>query len=185
MWNRKKLTLVIVVIVVLLLLLDSCTASTLSSCTSQQLATQSEDTSSADDSTASEAEDPQQSSENIKDLQAQIDELNQQIADKDAQIQSLQNSGSGDNENGGITFQEFLNLYFWSDGNTYRLSDDRKLYSNYACTKEYELNAADYTFPCERALQINMDSGLSVSMLMTTDGQIVWSPSPYFNRIDG
>ena len=83
-------------------------------------------------------------------------------------------------------FQEFLDLYFWSsDGNTYRLLPDRKLYSDYSCTKEYELNSSDYTFRCNYGLPLKLDNGLTINMVMTTDGQVLWSPDPYFERIDG
>lgn len=123
-------------------------------------------------------------------VQKTIDSLNQQIADKDAQIADLNNQVSelqnGVETKGGLTFQEFLDLYFWSsDGNTYRLLPDRKLYSDYSCTKEYELNSSDYTFRCNYGLPLKLDNGLTINMVMTTDGQVLWSPDPYFERIDG
>lgn len=126
----------------------------------------------------------------VNEMQAKIDELQQQIADKDAQIADLNNQVSelqnGVETKGGLTFQEFLDLYFWSsDGNTYRLLPDRKLYSDYSCTKEYELNSSDYTFRCNYGLPLKLDNGLTINMVMTTDGQVLWSPDPYFERIDG
>lgn len=135
------------------------------------------------DATASTAQDE-------SNVQKTIDSLNQQIADKDAQIADLNNQVSelqnGVETKGGLTFQEFLDLYFWSsDGNTYRLLPDRKLYSDYSCTKEYELNNSDYTFRCNYGLPLKLDNGLTINMVMTTDGQVLWSPDPYFERIDG
>lgn len=135
------------------------------------------------DATASTAQDE-------SNVQKTIDSLNQQIADKDAQIADLNNQVSelqnGVETKGGLTFQEFLDLYFWSsDGNTYRLLPDRKLYSDYSCTKEYELNSSDYTFRCNYGLPLKLDNGLTINMVMTTDGQVLWSPDPYFERIDG
>lgn len=135
------------------------------------------------DATASTAQDE-------SNVQKTIDSLNQQIADKDAQIADLNNQASelqnGVETKGGLTFQEFLDLYFWSsDGNTYRLLPDRKLYSDYSCTKEYELNSSDYTFRCNYGLPLKLDNGLTINMVMTTDGQVLWSPDPYFERIDG
>lgn len=133
------------------------------------------------DATASTAQDE-------SNVQKTIDSLNQQIADKDAQIADLNNQVSelqnGVETKGGLTFQEFLDLYFWSDGNTYRLLPDRKLYSDYSCTKEYELNSSDYTFRCNYGLPLKLDNGLTINMVMTTDGQVLWSPDPYFERID-
>ena len=179
MWNRKKIVGVIVVIVLLVFFVSLWNLTHKSSSSSQQTTSQSDYTSSAYDSNASNAEDSQLSADHISinDMQAKIDELNKQLADKDAQIQSLQNGGP---ENGGITFQDFLNLYFWSDGNTYHLADYDELYSNYTCSEEYRLNTADYTFSSNRALQIYRDNGSTVYMLLTSDGQIVWCPSPYF-----
>ena len=134
------------------------------------------------DATASTAQDE-------SNVQKTIDSLNQQIADKDASITDLNNQVSelqnGVETKGGLTFQEFLDLYFWSDGNTYRLLPDRKLYSDYSCTKEYELNSSDYTFRCNYGLPLKLDNGLTINMVMTTDGQVLWSPDPYFERIDG
>lgn len=134
------------------------------------------------DATASTAQDE-------SNVQKTIDSLNQQIADKDASISDLNNQVSelqnGVETKGGLTFQEFLDLYFWSDGNTYRLLPDRKLYSDYSCTKEYELNSSDYTFRCNYGLPLKLDNGLTINMVMTTDGQVLWSPDPYFERIDG
>ena len=125
----------------------------------------------------------------VNEMQAKIDELQQQIADKDASISDLNNQVSelqnGVETKGGLTFQEFLDLYFWSDGNTYRLLPDRKLYSDYSWTKEYELNSSDYTFRCNYGLPLKLDNGLTINMVMTTDGQVLWSPDPYFERIDG
>lgn len=125
----------------------------------------------------------------VNEMQSKIDELQQQIADKDASITDLNNQVSelqnGVETKGGLTFQEFLDLYFWSDGNTYRLLPDRKLYSDYSCTKEYELNSSDYTFRCNYGLPLKLDNGLTINMVMTTDGQVLWSPDPYFERIDG
>lgn len=158
-----------------------------------QAATQ-ETTSSADESNSAEESsgtDANASTDNISvnEMQAKIDELQQQIADKDASITDLNNQVSelqnGVETKGGLTFQEFLDLYFWSDGNTYRLLPDRKLYSDYSCTKEYELNSSDYTFRCNYGLPLKLDNGLTINMVMTTDGQVLWSPDPYFERIDG
>ena len=184
MWNRKKIIGTTVVIVLLVFFVSIWSLTHKSSDSNQQATTQSEYTSSANDSTASDAEDSQMSADHISinEMKEKIDELNQQIADKDAQIQSLQNGGSG--ETGGITFQEFLDLYFWPDGNTYRLADYDELYSNYTCSEEYKLNTADYTFSSNKALQIYMNNGSTVYMLRTSDGQIVWCPSPYLKDIN-
>ena len=142
--------------------------------------------SSTNDANASE---PVPDNISVNEMQAKIDELQQQIADKDASITDLNNQVSelqnGVETKGGLTFQEFLDLYFWSDGNTYRLLPDRKLYSDYSCTKEYELNSSDYTFRCNYGLPLKLDNGLTINMVMTTDGQVLWSPDPYFERIDG
>lgn len=159
---------------------------------------QSQTTTSANESTSAEessGNDANASTESVPDnnisvneMQAKIDELQQQIADKDASITDLNNQVSelqnGVETKGGLTFQEFLDLYFWSDGNTYRLLPDRKLYSDYSCTKEYELNSSDYTFKCNYGLPLKLDNGLTINMVMTTDSQVLWSPDPYFERID-
>ena len=145
-------------------------------------------TSSADESTSAgdsspndaNASEPATDNISINVMQAKIDELQQQIADKDEQITELQN---GEVRNGGVTFQEFLNLYFWPDGHTYQMAEDKNLYNNYACTAEYELSVNDYTFPCNRTLPITLDNGLTIHMLMTTDGQILWTPSPWLNQV--
>lgn len=91
------------------------------------------------------------------------------------------NSAGEAAENGGITFREFLTLYFRPDGNTYRLAEGRKIYSNSDCTQDYELDASNYTFSTTITLPFE---GLNVQMLLTSDGQVVWSPDPYFERID-
>ena len=115
----------------------------------------------------------------VSEMQAKIDELQQQLASKDEQIKQLEAGEAS--ENGGITFHEFLTLYFRPDGNTYRLAEGRKLYSNSDCTQDYELDASNYTFSTTITLPFE---GLNVQMLLTSGGQVVWSPDPYFERID-
>lgn len=147
-----------------------------------------ETTSSADESTSVEessetdanaSTEPVPDNISVNEMQAKIDELQQQIADKDEQIKQLEAGEAA--ENGGITFREFLTLYFRPDGNTYRLAEGRKLYSNSDCTQDYELEASNYTFSTTVTLPFE---GLNVQMLLTSDGQVVWSPDPYFERID-
>lgn len=147
-----------------------------------------ETTSSADESTSAEessetdanaSSEPVPDNVSVNEMQAKIDELQQQIADKDEQIKQLEAGEAA--ENGGITFREFLTLYFRPDGNTYRLAEGRKLYSNSDCTQDYELEASNYTFSTTVTLPFE---GLNVQMLLTSDGQVVWSPDPYFERID-
>ena len=158
----------------------------------QETASSADESTSAEESSGTDANastEPVPDNISVNEMQAKIDELQQQIADKDASITDLNNQVSelqnGVETKGGLTFQEFLDLYFWSDGNTYRLLPDRKLYSDYSCTKEYELNSSDYTFRCNYGLPLKLDNGLTINMVMTTDGQVLWSPDPYFERIDG
>lgn len=158
----------------------------------QETASSADESTSAEESSGTDANastEPVPDNISVNEMQAKIDELQQQIADKDASISDLNNQVSelqnGVETKGGLTFQEFLDLYFWSDGNTYRLLPDRKLYSDYSCTKEYELNSSDYTFRCNYGLPLKLDNGLTINMVMTTDGQVLWSPDPYFERIDG
>ena len=158
----------------------------------QETTASADKSNSAEDSSTTDAnasKEPVPNNISVNEMQAKIDEMQQQIADKDASITDLNNQVSelqnGVETKGGLTFQEFLDLYFWSDGNTYRFLPDRKLYSDYSCTKEYELNSSDYTFRCNYGLPLKLDNGLTINMVMTTDGQVLWSPDPYFERIDG
>lgn len=155
----------------------------------QQTTSADESTSAGDSSVTTDANASEPATDNISinEMQAKIDELQQQIADKDMTIAELQQQvtdlQNGAEKNGGVTFQEFLKLYFWSDGHVYQMAEDKKLYNNYACTDEYAVNVADYTFPCNRTLQMTLDNGLTIHMLMTTDGQILWTPSPWLNQV--
>lgn len=195
--NKVKMGILIGGVLVLFLIFSTIWDQTHSKKPEPQAATQ-ETTASADESTSAEessgtdanaSTEPVPNNVSVNEMQAKIDELQQQIADKDARITDLNNQVSelqnGVETKGGLTFQEFLDLYFWSDGNTYRLLPDRKLYSDYSCTKEYELNSSDYTFRCNYGLPLKLDNGLTINMVMTTDGQVLWSPDPYFERIDG
>lgn len=148
----------------------------------QETTTSADESTSAGDSSTTDANastEPVPDNISVNEMQAKIDELQQQIADKDEQIQQLEAGEAA--ENGGITFREFLTLYFRPDGNTYRLAEGRKLYSNSDCTQDYELDASNYTFSTTVTLPFE---GLNVQMLLTSDGQVVWSPDPYFERID-
>lgn len=151
--------------------------------TTQETTTSADESTSAGDSSTTDANastEPVPDNISVNEMQAKIDELQQQIADKDEQIQQLEAGEAS--ENGGITFREFLTLYFRPDGNTYRLAEGRKLFSNSDCTQDYELDASNYTFSTTITLPFE---GLNVQMLLTSDGQVVWSPDPYFERIDG
>ena len=147
----------------------------------QETASSADESTSAEESSGTDANastEPVPDNISVNEMQAKIDELQQQIADKDVTIADLQQQ-----INGGVTFQEFLNLYFWPDGHTYKMAEDKKLYNSYACTDEYAVNVEDYTFPCNRTLQMTLDNGLTIHMLMTTDGQILWTPSPWLNQV--
>lgn len=156
----------------------------------QETTSSADESNSVEDSSATDANastKPAPDSISVNEMQAKIDELQQQIADKDVTIADLQQQitdlQNGTEKNGGVTFQEFLNLYFWPDGHTYKMAEDKKLYNSYACTDEYAVNVEDYTFPCNRTLQMTLDNGLTIHMLMTTDGQILWTPSPWLNQV--
>ena len=148
----------------------------------QETVTSADESNSAGDSSTTDANastEPVPDNISVNEMQAKIDELQQQIATKDEQIKQLEAGEAA--ENGGITFREFLTLYFRPDGNTYRLAEGRKIYSNSDCTQDYELDASNYTFSTTITLPFE---GLNVQMLLTSDGQVVWSPDPYFERID-
>lgn len=145
------------------------------------------DTTSADKAQTGDANASENAAQDINNMQATIDSLNQQIAEKDVTIAELQQQvtdlQNGTEKNGGVTFQEFLKLYFWPDGHVYQMAEDKKLYNHYACTDEYAVSVADYTFPCNRTLPLTRDNGLTIHMLMTTDGQILWTPNPWLNQV--
>lgn len=148
----------------------------------QETVTSADESNSAGDSSTTDANastEPVPDNISVNEMQAKIDELQQQIATKDEQIKQLEAGEAA--ENGGITFREFLTLYFRPDGNTYRLAEGRKIYSNSDCTQDYELDASNYNFSTTITLPFE---GLNVQMLLTSDGQVVWSPDPYFERID-
>ncbi len=151
--------------------------------TSNGESTPAEETQTNDANASKVSEQP----DNINEMQSQIDNLNQQIAEKDATITDLQQQISelqnGQERNGGVTFQEFLKLYFWPDGYTYKMGGGQKLYSHYACTDEYSVDVNAYTFPCNRSLPLTRDNGLTIHMLMTTDGQILWTPNPWLEQV--
>ena len=131
----------------------------------QETVTSADESNSAGDSSTTDANastEPVPDNISVNEMQAKIDELQQQIATKDEQIKQLEAGEAA--ENGGITFREFLTLYFSSD-----------------CTQDYELDASNYTFSTTITLPFE---GLNVQMLLTSDGQVVWSPDPYFERID-
>ena len=183
-WKR-----VIILIVILLLIFATIWSETHPKSTEPQATTT---TDSKGDSTSAE-EETQKNDANAssmpasEELQAQIENLEQQIAEKDATITDLQQQISelqnGQERNGGVTFQEFLKLYFWPDGYTYKMGGGQKLYSHYACTDEYSVDVNAYTFPCNRSLPLTRDNGLTIHMLMTTDGQILWTPNPWLEQV--
>lgn len=184
--RRKR---VIILIVVLLLIFATIWSETHPKSTEPQVTAT---TDSKGDSTSAE-EETQKNDANAssmpasEELQAQIENLEQQIAEKDATITDLQQQISelqnGQERNGGVTFQEFLKLYFWPDGYTYKMGGGQKLYSHYACTDEYSVDVNAYTFPCNRSLPLTRDNGLTIHMLMTTDGQILWTPNPWLEQV--
>lgn len=184
-WKR-----LIILIAVLLLIFATIWSETHPKSTETQVTTNTTD--SKGDSTSAE-EETQKNDANAssmpasEELQAQIDNLEQQIAEKDATITDLQQQISelqnGQERNGGVTFQEFLKLYFWPDGYTYKMGGGQKLYSHYACTDEYSVDVNAYTFPCNRSLPLTRDNGLTIHMLMTTDGQILWTPNPWLEQV--
>lgn len=180
----KRVTIVIVVALLVFATIWSQTHQKSNDTQTEQTTSVTDDSSSTDETQESDAN---ASEVPAQDAQATIDSLNQQIADKDMTIAELQQQvtdlQNGAEKNGGVTFQEFLKLYFWSDGHVYQMAEDKKLYNNYACTDEYAVNVADYTFPCNRTLQMTLDNGLTIHMLMTTDGQILWTPSPWLNQV--
>lgn len=183
-WKR-----VIILIVILLLIFATIWSETHPKSTEPQATTT---TDSKGDSTSAE-EETQKNDANAssmpasEELQAQIENLEQQIAEKDATITDLQQQISelqnGQERNGGVTFQEFLKLYFWPDGYTYKMGGGQKLYSHYACTDEYSVDVNAYTFPCNRSLPLTRNNGLTIHMLMTTDGQILWTPNPWLEQV--
>lgn len=180
----KRVTIVIIVALLVFATIWSQTHQKSNDTQTEQTTSVTDDASSTDETQESDAN---ASEVPAQDAQATIDSLNQQIADKDMTIAELQQQvtdlQNGAEKNGGVTFQEFLKLYFWSDGHTYKMAEDKKLYNNYACTDEYAVNVGDYTFPCNRTLQMTLDNGLTIHMLMTTDGQILWTPSPWLNQV--
>lgn len=181
----KRVTIVIIVALLVFATIWSQTHQK-SDDTQTEQTTSVNDATSTDETQTGDANASDVPAQDTSNMQATIDSLNQQIADKDVTITELQQQvtdlQNGTEKNGGVTFQEFLNLYFWPDGHTYKMAEDKKLYSNYACTNEYAVNVADYTFPCNRTLQMTLDNGLTIHMLMTTDGQILWTPSPWLNQ---
>lgn len=127
---------------------------------------------------------PDANAQVIDDLNQQIDNLNQQIADKDSAIAELQSQLDTQNQNSedGFSFQDFLNLYFWSDGNVYRMSSGQ-LYTEYTCAIETEISSEGITFVSNRVLEVKRDNSLTVKMLYTTDGRILWSPNPFLEKV--
>ena len=182
----KRVTIVIIVALLVFATIWSQTHQK-SDDTQTEQTTSVNDATSTDETQTGDANASDVPAQDTSNMQATIDSLNQQIADKDVTITELQRQvtdlQNGTEKNGGVTFQEFLNLYFWPDGHTYKMAEDKKLYNSYACTDEYAVNVEDYTFPCNRTLQMTLDNGLTIHMLMTTDGQILWTPSPWLNQV--
>ncbi len=115
-----------------------------------------------------------------------ISELNTQISNLTTQTEELKNQTAKSESSNG-DFSKLFNLYFTPnpEGKTYKLSEKTLLYSSEECTQDSVLDSQQYTFNCNKYIELKLQNSFKVYAIYSSEqGVVLFTPKvPYFEQL--
>ena len=115
-----------------------------------------------------------------------ISKLNTQISNLTTQTEELKNQTAKSESSNG-DFSKLFNLYFTPnpEGKTYKLSEKTLLYSSEECTQDSVLDSQQYTFNCNKYIELKLQNSFKVYAIYSSEqGVVLFTPKvPYFEQL--